>query len=45
MICLWDGRGGDGPGGTRDMVNLVRGRTGFEPVINDPNGLEATPSG
>lgn len=24
LIVLWDGKGGDGPGGTQDMVNQVR---------------------
>ena len=24
FICLWDGGGGDGPGGTRHMVEAVR---------------------
>jgi len=28
LICLWDGRGGDGPGGTRHMVEEVRRRGG-----------------
>jgi hypothetical protein len=27
-ICLWDGGGGDGPGGTRHMVETVRSRGG-----------------
>jgi hypothetical protein len=27
-ICLWDGGGGDGPGGTRAMVERVRSRGG-----------------
>lgn len=26
LIVLWDGKGGDGPGGTEDMVNLARSR-------------------
>ena len=26
LIVLWDGRGGDGPGGTEDMVRLARAR-------------------
>jgi tetratricopeptide (TPR) repeat protein len=26
VIALWDGEGGDGPGGTEDMVNLARDR-------------------
>jgi len=28
FICLWDGGGADGPGGTRHMVNEVKRRTG-----------------
>jgi hypothetical protein len=27
-ICLWDGGGGDGPGGTRHMVEAVRAMGG-----------------
>lgn len=27
-ICLWDGGGGDGPGGTRHMIDTVQGRGG-----------------
>jgi hypothetical protein len=26
LIALWDGKGGDGPGGTRDMVEAARER-------------------
>lgn len=28
FICLWDGGGGDGPGGTRHMVEAVRSQGG-----------------
>lgn len=28
LVCLWDGGGGDGPGGTRHMVDEVKRRTG-----------------
>jgi hypothetical protein len=28
FVCLWNGEGGDGPGGTRDMMNAVRNRGG-----------------
>ena len=28
FICLWDGGGGDGPGGTAHMYQEVKGRTG-----------------
>jgi hypothetical protein len=26
LIVLWDGKGGDGPGGTADMVRLAESR-------------------
>ena len=28
FVCLWNGEGGDGPGGTRHMMQEVRGRGG-----------------
>jgi len=28
FVCLWNGGGGDGPGGTAHMYNEVKGRTG-----------------
>ena len=28
LICLWNGGGGDGPGGTEHMVREVKKRTG-----------------
>jgi hypothetical protein len=28
FICLWDGRGGDGPGGTKHLMQKVRGKAG-----------------
>ena len=28
FVCLWNGAGGDGPGGTRDMMHVVRSRGG-----------------
>jgi hypothetical protein len=28
FVCLWDGGGGDGPGGTRHMLEEVKRRTG-----------------
>ena len=34
-IFLWDGQGGDGPGGTRHMVNEVR-RVGGDVTIIEP---------
>ncbi|WP_207538269.1 tetratricopeptide repeat-containing protein [Sabulicella rubraurantiaca] len=39
FITLWDGGGGDGPGGTEHMVSLVRDLTGHEPAIIDPRTL------
>jgi len=38
-IVLWDGAPGDGPGGTRHMVELVRKHTGRAPEIIDPAKL------
>jgi hypothetical protein len=34
FVCLWDGKGGDGPGGTRHMFEVARGRTGRMYHIN-----------
>jgi hypothetical protein len=28
LVCLWNGGGGDGPGGTAHMYNEVKRRTG-----------------
>jgi hypothetical protein len=28
FVCLWNGEGGDGPGGTRHMMEAVRNRGG-----------------
>ena len=39
FITLWDGAPGDGPGGTEDMVELVRKLTGHQPIIIDPKTL------
>jgi len=36
FVALWDGGGGDGPGGTEHMVHLVRQLTGRQPTIIDP---------
>lgn len=33
-VVLWDGGGGDGPGGTRHMVEEVRRRTGRVTWVN-----------
>ena len=38
FVCLWDGGGGDGPGGTRHMVEEVR-RRGGEAVVIDTTRL------
>jgi tetratricopeptide (TPR) repeat protein len=39
FITLWDGEPGDGPGGTQNMVELVRKLTGRQPIIIDPASL------
>ena len=39
FVTLWDGAPGDGPGGTEDMVELVRKLTGRQPIIIDPKTL------
>ena len=28
LVCLWDGKGGDGPGGTRHLLDAVAGHSG-----------------
>ena len=38
LVCLWDGGGGDGPGGTRHMLDEVR-RRGGEVVVLDTKKL------
>jgi tetratricopeptide (TPR) repeat protein len=38
LIVLWDGKGGDGPGGTENMVNLAKSR-GVKTVILPASGL------
>ena len=38
LIALWNGEGGDGPGGTRDMIELARKR-GMRTVILDTRKL------
>jgi hypothetical protein len=38
FICLWDGKGGDGPGGTKHMHDEVLNRSGQVYVI-DTNKL------
>jgi tetratricopeptide (TPR) repeat protein len=39
FITLWDGKPGDGPGGTEHLVELVRKLTGRQPVLIDPATL------
>jgi tetratricopeptide (TPR) repeat protein len=39
FVTLWDGEPGDGPGGTQNMVELVRALTGRQPEIIDPKTL------
>jgi hypothetical protein len=39
FITLWDGGGGDGPGGTEHVAGLVTQLTGRQPTIIDPGAL------
>jgi tetratricopeptide (TPR) repeat protein len=39
FMTLWDGKPGDGPGGTEHMASLVRRLTGRQPAIIDPATL------
>jgi tetratricopeptide (TPR) repeat protein len=39
FITLWNGEPGDGPGGTQNMVELMRKLTGRQPIIIDPATL------
>ena len=39
FITLWNGEPGDGPGGTQNMIELVRKLTGRQPIIIDPAAL------
>ena len=39
FITLWNGEPGDGPGGTQNMVELVRKLTGRQPIVIDPASL------
>lgn len=34
FLCLWDGKGGDGPGGTKHMVEEVKKYSGRVTIIN-----------
>ena len=38
LIALWNGKAGDGPGGTKDMVDQARAR-GAKVIVLDTNGL------
>jgi hypothetical protein len=39
LIALWDGGGGDGPGGTADLIERAKRQSGREPDIIDPKDL------
>jgi hypothetical protein len=39
LVALWDGGGGDGPGGTADLVARAKMQSGREPEIIDPKDL------
>jgi len=39
LIALWDGGGGDGPGGTADLIARAKRYSGREPEIIDPKDL------
>jgi hypothetical protein len=39
FVTLWDGKAGDGPGGTEHMANLVKKLTGRQTAIIDPAKL------
>jgi hypothetical protein len=39
FVTLWNGEAGDGPGGTQNMVQLVKKLTGRQPTIIDPATL------
>ncbi len=39
LITLWDGGGGDGPGGTADLVERAKRQSGRKPEIIDPKDL------
>jgi hypothetical protein len=39
FITLWNAEPGDGPGGTQNMVELMRKLTGRQPIIIDPATL------
>jgi hypothetical protein len=37
LIALWDGKGGDGPGGTEHMVSVAEEQGANTQVINPKN--------
>lgn len=39
FVALWDGGGGDGPGGTAHVAGLVAELTGRQPAVVDPASL------
>jgi hypothetical protein len=39
FICVWDGQGGDGPGGTKHMIDTVRAQRGGHVVWIDIRNL------
>jgi tetratricopeptide (TPR) repeat protein len=39
FLCLWDGRGGDGPGGVQHMHDLVQQLSGRKPEVIRPQDL------
>ncbi len=39
FLCLWDGRGGDGPGGVQHMHDLVEQLSGRKPEVVRPQDL------
>ncbi len=39
FVALWDGGGGDGPGGTAHVAGLVAELTGRQPAVVDPTSL------
>ncbi|MEL7448638.1 MAG: tetratricopeptide repeat protein [Pseudomonadota bacterium] len=43
FLCLWNGKAGDGPGGTQDMVDTIRQHAGFADIIDSNELLKALP--
>jgi hypothetical protein len=42
FVALWDGKGGDGPGGTQHMVEIFNDYTDKRAQLIDPAELPAT---